>query len=415
MIVFAGITYADDSGDFNIRVGLGYDFVSQEYFLSSSRYDTSITPEPDLLVSSLLRKDYLDDKKGMIFVNVDPGKEGRYILEAGWEQTNEVFRSLGWGHIGLGNSSNRLETDFNFEVKQRYRGTVEAGEELSVIQGKAKYTRRLSESWEARFRLFGENVAFDSTGPLVYDFSRVGTEIGVSLLTQDFNNVFLSAGFEKRSVPDSSELDYLLVRGDLAYLGGFLGGQISADLMIENKNFGSLEDRDDYTLTTLYSNLRVPVGRGYFMKPGISFEYFNFRPGNYLNDDYLLARSGFLLGRNFNGFSITFGPKVELLSTWTDLQNDDDYLEFLAFQGIDFYHSARAFFLVENQLGRRSYRSEPLYYSDFIFDRASLIGTFKIFAALSLDVLFSAEWEWHEIDSDDSRLYLLSTGLTYTF
>jgi hypothetical protein len=71
--------------------------------------------------------------------------------------------------------------------------------------------------------------------------------------------------------------------------------------------------------------------------------------------------------------------------------------------------------MLENQLGHRNYLNNPDYNSDSIFDRITLIGTAWIFRALSVDILFSAEWEWHRVDSDDSRLYLLSAGLSYNF
>jgi len=415
MPVFAGITARSDPGDFSIRFGLGYDFVSQEYFTSSSRYDTSLTADPDLTDVALLSKDYLDDKKGLVYLKIDPKAEGRYIFEAGWEQTPEMLRAVGWGHIVLGNHRNRLETDLNFEIKDRYNGEPDAGEELSIVKGKVRYAKKLSETIESSIRIYAENVAFDSTGSFIYDYSRVGSEAGFNILSRGFNSVFFSAGIEKRNVPDSGLLDYTLVRANLGYFGLVAESRISVDLTAENKDFNSPDNQNDYLLTTLYGDLKIPADPNYFLKPLLSLEYFNFKNDDYVNDDYVLAGGGLLLGRDYDRLSIAVGPKIELHSIATDFDDDDDYLEYLIFGSIDLLYSDRILCLFENQIGRRGYKNDPLYYSDFTFDRISLIGSFKIAGALNFDLLLSAEWEWHEIKADDNRFYLLSSGLNYTF
>jgi hypothetical protein len=414
--IFAGIVSADNPGLFRARVGLGYDFVSQEYFTSSSRYDTSLTPDPDqLLEATLLRKDYLDDKKGLIYLTLDPRRNSQYILEAGWEQTPDIYRALGWGHVTVGDSDSRLEADMNLELKQRYRGETEVGEDVSVIKAKAGYRRHLSEGLEGQLRILAERVAFDSAGSLVYDYARFGGEVELDIFSRDFNSAVFSIGAEKRNVPDSSWLDYLSVRAGVGYFGSLSRTLVSADLTVEKKNFDAPEDRDDYTLMTLLASLKIPAGGTFFLKPDLSLEYFDFRADNFINEDYMLARAGFLSGWDLERLSVSFGPRLELLTIETDLESDDDYAEPLVFAGLDLMYADRAFVILDNQLGQRTYRNNPEYYSDFIFDRLSLIGTLKVFRSLSLDLLFSAEWEWHEIDSDDSRLYLLSTGLNYSF
>ncbi|UCD94239.1 MAG: hypothetical protein JSU69_10825 [Candidatus Zixiibacteriota bacterium] len=411
-IIFAGIVRADDPGLFRARVGLGYDFVSQEYFTS----DTTQTPSPDqMLEATLLRKDYLDDKKGLVYLTFDPQRNGQYILEAGWEQTPDVYRGLGWGHVSVGGQDSRLDADVNLEIKERYRGETEVGEDVSVIKARTGYRRRLSQSLETRIRILAERVDFDSAGSLVYDYARFAGEVGLSVLSRDFNSALFSIGIEKRNVPDSNWLDYLSVRAGLGYFGSLSQVFVSADLTIENKDFSAPEDRDDYILITLLANLRIPAGEAFYLKPDLSLEYFDFEIDNFINDDYLLARGGLLFGWDLEHLSASLGPRIELLSIETSLEGDDDYSEMLAQAGADLMYSDKAFILLENQLGKRNYRHKTEYYSNFIFDRMSLIGTLKVFRSLSFDLLFSAEWEWHEIDSDDSRLYLLSAGLNYSF
>ena len=69
LIFVAGIVRADSSGVFNIRTGVGYDFISQEYFSDSARYAFG----DSTLKSALLIKDFLDDKKGFVFLKYNKG------------------------------------------------------------------------------------------------------------------------------------------------------------------------------------------------------------------------------------------------------------------------------------------------------------------------------------------------------
>ena len=107
MPVFAGITARSDPGDFSIRFGLDYDFVSQEYFTSSSRYDTSLTADPDLTDVALLSKDYLDDKTVLtIDCNMSAlSKKNDYI-----EIENMFIDKLGMFKVSKNNLIEIIET-----------------------------------------------------------------------------------------------------------------------------------------------------------------------------------------------------------------------------------------------------------------------------------------------------------------
>ena len=55
------------------------------------------------------------------------------------------------------------------------------------------------------------------------------------------------------------------------------------------------------------------------------------------------------------------------------------------------------------------------YQTSFWYQRVYLIGDTRVMSSLTLSVLFSAEWEWHEFKQDNSELYLLSSLLSYSF
>jgi hypothetical protein len=411
VFLLVGKASGEKSRTLTFRAGLGYDFVSQENFIDSVRLGGA----DSILELSLLEKDYLDDKKAILSVEYNPDQKGRYILAAGWEQTPNIIRASGRGLITLGNYTNQLLTEFNIDVKERYRGTIEMGEEMTVINGTVRYKKRLSSMFDSRIRLFGESVDFDSTGSYIYNYSRLGGDLEFNLLTHDFNSIYTKFGAEKRNVPDSGQLDYLLIRGSAGYLGSLFGSYMVSELTIEKKDYKQVDDLNDHTLVTFQSDMRFPLGKEFQLKTDVNIENYDFKAENSLSDDYFLARTGLLLGWENGGFSLSLGPKIELLEIESEYENDDDYFEFFGFAEIDYYRPEKVFLLLDNQMGRRTYKNNPLFYSDFIFDRVSLIGNITITRRLSADILFSADWEWHRVESDDSRLYLLSSSLTYSF
>jgi hypothetical protein len=409
-LITAQGTAADPPGDFHLRAGLGYDFVSQEYFLDSVRH----TGSDSALISTLLKKDYLDDKKGLAYFKYDPHLKGKYMLEGGWEQTPEVFRGIGNGHILVAGDKNRLEASGHFEAKRRFKGIPDIGEELTAWDGRISLARKFSKSLQVKARGFGETINFDSTGSLIFDYHRWRGDVGIDFFTPNYSNFYLICGAERRDVPDSTDLGYNAVRGVVGFMGYFLGSDLSTEFSLESKKFGGSQNPNDYSLYSFYSNSRIPLGQVYYFKPDISLDYFNYRNDQAVNFDYLLGRGTLAVGRELGNVSLYGGPRLELLSVYSAISGEN-YLEYGLAVNLDYYLTRKLFLLFENQIGRRSYENAASFYTSFNFERLSLIGNLKVWRYLTFDILFSGEWEWHTVHSDDTRLFLLSTSLTYSF
>ncbi len=418
-IINAGTVFADSSGGFNLRAGVGYDYISQEYFLESD----SIILNPDSSLNSvLLKKDYLDDKKGFLFLGYssDPenNKNFKQKYEIGWEQTDELFRILGLARLDKKWQKSRLEGNFRLEMKENYKGDSAPGEELSILNSYLDYRYQLSNNTDFRSRVYMESVKFDTVETYIYNYSRYGIELGFGLFTNNFNSISFNSAVEIRDVPDSNQLDYTLFRGNLGYFGTVLGAYVTADFGLESRNYGQPDSRDDYLLLSLNSDTKIPLGKNYFLTAKQNVEYFNFAQNDFINDDYYLARFGIFGGRNFgqlSSFSAFFGPEIELLNIDSDYTNDDDYTEIMVTIGADYFGKKKLFFMIENKFGKRIYKNDSDYRSEFLFDRANFIGSATIIGDLNFDILLSFDLEFHENQSDNSRLYLVSGSLSYHF
>ncbi|MGD8922133.1 MAG: hypothetical protein PVH24_02710, partial [Candidatus Zixiibacteriota bacterium] len=107
---------------------------------------------------------------------------------------------------------------------------------------------------------------------------------------------------------------------------------------------------------------------------------------------------------------------VEMLREETsDFSVIEDYVEIGAKLMIDFMRAGNLFGSLESYTGVRNLRSESSLQSDFRYERINLIGDWNITRALNLNVLLSAEWEWHDSTAENNNILLLSSGLSYTF
>jgi len=411
----AGIVQADSSGVFGIRSGIGYDYISQEYFLDSLR----LAGEDSLVTATLLKRQYLDDKKAFLYLELDnrlplDGSDS-YYLEAGWEQTDEIIRGVASAVYGTNSSRDRFDAELGLDLKQRYRGETSPGEEITVVDGRLKYSRSLSNHTSAGLKLYGEGVWFDSVTSFVYDYNRIGLTTGLDFLTENFNAISFGLTGEFRNVPDSSDLNYNLIRGNFGYLGTLLGAYGSANLSLEYRDYRLDGGFDDYFLATFYSTSDWPLGDEFYLSVNPNLELFDYSANDFVNSDYFLGRLDLLLKRSLGSVTITAGPTSELYSVSTEFTSDDDYSELAGKVGMDYVGLDGAVILFENQVGFRNYKTAQIYTSDFTFDRLTLIGSTRIWRGLNVDLFLSAEWEWHEIDSDDNRIYLITTSLSYAF
>lgn len=408
------IASADSSGVFGIRTGFGYDYISQEYFLDSLR----LTGEDSALSATLLKRDYLDDKKGFIFMNLDNrdifGKEHQYYFEAGWEQTDEIYRGRMTAEYEFKGDKNNFESYLDFDIKKQYSGEPSAGEESTVFDSYFRVKRKIAEYSEVSFKGYFESVSFDSATSFIYNYNKFGGRASLDLISENFNTLSFSLTGELRDVPDSGDLDYGLIRGDVSYFGGFWGSLSTLDLSLEYRNYKIPGDLDDYFMTSFYGSFDWPLGGDYSTEFSSDLEYFNYTNNDFVNSDYFQGRFELLLKREINFLTLSAGPKTEIFRVNSDYSDDDDYLEIGGLIGADYISLNGGLILVENQLGFRDYQATQVYTSDFLFDRLSLIGSLNLWAGLSFDLFLSAEWEWHKIDSDDNTIYLITSALSYT-
>lgn len=393
--------------DLRLRTSLGYDFISQEYFLDSVTSDTTLS-------TWLLKTNYLDDFKGRVSLSYLPFDDRRLELQSSYEQSNELFRAKFTSEWRPRFGETRLDINSEFEWRDRYKGTEDFGDSYIFGYTRAAMTLPLSEKINGKLQMLGEFVKFDSISAYNYNYYRLGPKLGITRIFEGFSFLDANLFFVTRQVPDSSELDYLDFGVEGSFFGMMEGGDIDLYARLERKNYDRLDSRDDHTRFDFDGRGQIKMGLRYITRIELQTEIVLYNPDDPVNFDYGRTGWAVLVGLEERGWSAAFGPAFELMMEQEgNLKAAEDYFELGGKMDLEYIKAGRFLGSVESILGYRNVSVEEQFQTDFMFQRINTLGNLQLWGGLNFNWLFSAEWEWHGISSENSQIFLLSTNLSY--
>jgi len=413
LIVFAGgFGNTSQATGINFKAGFGYDFISQQYFLDSA----SQAGADSTLNNWALTNNYLDDPKGLFSMTIAPYTDHRWEMTSKYEQTDNFIRAklLNELHTKIGTSN----FDFNGELewRHRYRDTVTFGDSYLYGYSQSRLAVPLSQSLKSTFQFQGEFVNFDSVSTFNFNYYRLGGKIGLQKLFENFSSGDIKLTFMSRTVPDSSQLSYESYGLESSYFGFYQQGELDFYGSLEKKNYHQELNRDDYFRMIFDGNNRLRLGQRLFIRQEINFEMTNYNANDPINRNYIQTDFVFLTGMGNQLYSFGLGPDLALLKEDEDsLLDGDDYFESGLKAEFDYMKINLLFASLESVTGYRNQKYDNEIQTDYTFERLNLIGNLRLFKILDLNLFFSAEWEWHEIATNNSQIYLLSSSLTYNF
>jgi len=394
-----------------IKAGVGYEFLSQEYFLDTTRSDVDST-----LANWELTTTYLDDLKGQLTLFYVPDRGRQWELSTHYEQTAEFIRSRSatrW-HLRPGNA--RLDLSAEFNTKHRYRGQAEFGD--SYVQGylRGKLRKPLSKSLSIVFQLRSDGVKFRDLAEHNYNYFRAGGKIGVEKIFQNYSMADCLLLLTRRFVPDSSELSYLAYGFEGSLLAFHSAGELDILARWEGKDYQYEDDLNDLGQWQVDARHKLRFGPSWFSRQELAFEATRYEDNSAARVNYSRLELAVLMGYNAGSASIALGPHLDHLQEREEVDVDrGNYNELGLRVDLDYLSPGAIFCSIESVTGARSLDLESDIRSDFVFERVMLIGDFDLTGGLGLSLLFSGEWEWHDRPEDNSRLFLLSSNLMYTF
>ena len=399
------------AGDFSFKTGLGYEFISQEYFLDS----LAAVGADSLETVTSLKTTYLDDIRGQLTLTYT--SPDRRLLELGGilEQTPDIFRARFTSNYRP--TLGRLKADWNGELdwRQGVGDSTEAGDGYLLGYGKARFMLPISGASSLWWQVQSEFVRFDSAGSYNFDHNRYGGKLGLVWSMKDLSSLSVNAFLMTRFVPDSSSLDYQSYGVEASYFGFKSRSTLDMYGRLEKKDYRLPADRDDYTRLELNGRHKFNLTERLFFQQEWDLEAHYFVQTDFVNRNYRRLKLVLQTGIQGVALSAALGPHMELLSeAQEELVSGEDYFEGGIRTNIDFFRP-NLFGLLESTLGHRNIYSEAELQSDFVFHRFNFMVDWRFGQKVSLNAMISAEWEWHDHREENSQLYLVSSWLTCRF
>jgi len=400
------------ASDWAWRVGVGYDFLSQQYSL-----DSLISLEGDSLAAmTALKTTYLDDLKASFQMTYTPGDQPGLELGAGLEQTRDAsrFRVYGSGNPTFGRT--RLTWNSDLEWRRAVDGGAAAGESFVTgrARGRLSVPARTSLTWFAD--LDADFVAFDVTDRYTRSYQRAGLKAGITREFGLMSSVRLAAFTALRQVPDSTAMNYRNIGAEIWLLGLFSGSTLDVYARVEARDYHQPDGEDDYTRVEITADHTLGLGSSAFFRQIGELE------GMFSNDadpygyDYTRAELRLLGGVRNTELSAAIGPEIGYMAVRSgDYAPEEDYREYGIATDFDVLSLSRLFCSLESSTGFRNLVYEDDTQSDYTYERLNLVGDIRLAGRLALSGLVSAEWEWHDDADENSQIFLISTNLTYAF
>lgn len=410
LVLVGGFAGGIRASDLSFRAGLGYDFLSQEYFL-----DTIVTSSDSVFTDWAMTTNYLDDVKGQLGLTYSPFSDRHLEIRAAYDQTPEFLRIRLSGNLDSRIQKAKLRFNGDIESKNRYEGSSEFGDSYLLGNTRARLSLPLRESLSLGFQLKGDGVRFESSSEYNYDYFRLGGKVGLEKTFDNCSFSSLSFSMETRKVPVTSQLNYVKLSGEASIFGFYSSGEMDIIGRLERKRYRKELGLDDYYRYEIDGRNKLHLSSKWFSRQELDFELMRYRPDDPVNFSYMRIGMTILAGFERGAVSFAVGPSIEYLDEQEgDLAIGGDYFEVGVCSSLDILKPGILLCSAESTSGKRDLKTEGNLISDFVFERISLISDFSVVGSLRFSLIFSAEWEWHENDKDNTRIFLLSSNLSYT-
>ena len=411
VIVLGSISKSTAAG-YNFEAGLGYDFLSQRYFLEELQQANSDT----ILVDWELKSTYLDDLKGLVAFEYNSTKNNKIKIRSSYEQTADFLRLKFSSDLKFRPGNSRLDFYSNFEWRNSWKDSSEFGNSYLFGSIRSKFKKPISKSVSGIVQLKTEQVKFKSASESSFDYYRISGYSGIEKAFENFSFLDLRLFFSYRKVLDSTILDYNSFGIESSFFGTLPTGNIDLLTRWEIKDYNKSDNQSDYSRFEFAGRNQLSINSLWITRQEFDLEIMRYDELELISNNYFRLNMLLLCGLDWINFSLAAGPECEFLKEDADTDYDpEDYLESGFRVDIDYLNPGRILFSLESTIGIRNLDIESDLQSDFLFERINLINDINVTKSLNLSLLFSAEWEWHDDNEDNSELYLLSSSLIYKF
>lgn len=408
------VSFAWSQSSVKLSLGLGYDNISEKYFLV--HYDTLAVPSESLEV---LRKttDETEEQKALfrLELNKDLGAASRLLISNRFSLSNVYLRDIlriewerGW--FSLSNES-ELKT-----IQDTSQVTYQTDYFINDFDVKLK--ANLSPATNLKLKNSLEYAEYKEKSPYTYDYYLNRTSLDLDRDVAEGGFLHLGYQFSIREVPDSSIMDYDRHFFDVSF-DKYFGWQtlLQMENELDRKTFSKPEKQDDFWENRFSLNLSRRIGERTELGFHNTIDLLGYDAEDEINFSYVeYELSAGLEYEPEQGLEIGAGPEwISFFSMQSDYR-DYNYRQLTLAAWLDLMRSVSLWLSAEDKFGRRDYPSdENPFYTDYLLNQFSLLLNAEVHSHLGFSLMLSVDSEWHDSQGDDLTVFLISSELTYSF
>ena len=387
-----------------VWLGLGYDGVSQEYFLT-------------VIDTALLTPDSLEQlKRTATAIN-----EGEMSLRTrignniSWDQTT-AYSSLYWQHrsyVAAYTPRNRsiwggVEYRLNYKTPHD-SAAASAFSNYITHEVQGRFQKHVA-GFGLGLRGIGQFVRYPDSQAFTYDYDQYRAEARFTRGSDPIHYQELGILLLRRNVPDSARVSYREAGLNLGV--GWGVGIWRTDAVVEfvNRRYDTPEAGLGFNAFRLRMNWNDDGIQAHW--PGLleieSYSYDNLVSllADFVRADLRQRRAFPLPG----GWSPFVEPGLEYV--WSAA--DEDYVEPRLKVGTELFRLDGWWASSDVGLGRRNYPSDSFSgFSSFWRFNVNVFVNGPLTRRLALNVMYTQDWEWHAVSADNLSVLILSAGLRY--
>jgi hypothetical protein len=414
--ILLGYTFISpaSAGDLKLTLGLGYDYISSQYYLLT--VDTMSISEDSLEV--LKRSNDAYDELLVI------GK-AKYKHKLSSISSLEIYNRANLSNQSFRNTlSARLKIgmmkiDNNLNIHSRSETDEESLNQDYISNRTAALIRpHLGNNFYLRVRNSFKMTRYNNPSGYYYNYNFNKLDLSVE---KDFGfQGYVRLGYRNdiKQVTDSSRLEYgrnmFLISAEYAPSWNF---RLNLENEYSVKDSKKEDQLDDETLENLeitaYFNPREKFGFKFYSE----FEYSAYDNQDLVYFDQYYYKTYLELRAKFRpDLTISMIPHYRNHMAKSTNYSSQDFYEYTIEPRVEYNLGMNLWLDISYEYGRRIYPNAlEGFFNDHALHQFNLMVDAVIKSNLSFNVLAAIDWENHDLQEDNTRLYLISTAIEYKF
>lgn len=402
------------SSDLKFSFGLGYDNISEKYYLV--HFDTLGIPSESL---EALKKatEEINEKKASLKIDLNKNfaNNSKFSINNTLSLSNLYLRDI----LKIQWDKEWFSVNDLVELRKT-QDKNQTGYQQDYITNNLNVSLKTNfpQNFSFRIRNSFELTNYKQKALYIYDYYLNKTSFELEKDLASDGSFDFSYQFSKRFVPDSSYINYDRHLFDFI-LDKYFGWKflLQAENELERKMFKKPEGMDDFWDNRFTFDMSYDFENQIKLKFKNKFEFLNYDLEDEINFNYLENKlTPGLEYEVLDGIKLKGEPEWISFSAQNSVYQEYDYNQLAFNLSLDVSKSTKLWLSLEDKFGKRDYRSdENPFYTDYYLNQVSLLLDGELGSHLGFNLMLSIDSEWHKSKGDNLTVSLFTSELVYSF